>query len=287
MTQTLLKDRDSRGQPPLVALHEPEPLKSYLSRVWVMRAFIVEFQRSNIRAQHERTFLGVFWMVLNPLIYSGIYYLLFGVIFDGRRGMANFAAFLIAGRFTYELTHRSVSLASTSLRSNSSLIKTLSFPRATLPISTTLGTVFNFVPGLAIIYLTALATKTPVSWSWIMVIPAALVLTVFNLGLVLIVARVSFHIPDVQTLVPHAMRILMYMSGVVFPTEQLVAHAGKWGIRLFEANPIHLYLRMVRDALLEGYVNPSTWLWGILYAIGFLVFGVWFFRQSESKYGDV
>ncbi len=56
------------------------PMGSYLRSLWKRRAFISEFARSELRNQNFGTVFGQLWLVLNPLLLSGVYFLLIFVI---------------------------------------------------------------------------------------------------------------------------------------------------------------------------------------------------------------
>ena len=64
-----------------VAVYEPfraglPPLGAYLRSLWARRSFIAEFSRSELREQNYGSVFGQLWLVLNPLLLSGVYFLL-------------------------------------------------------------------------------------------------------------------------------------------------------------------------------------------------------------------
>ena len=82
---------DSRGITP--------PRPGYSRQLWARRSFIRELAFGNIIGKHATDTLGVLWWVLNPLMMTGVYFLVFGVILGGRRGDPAFLAYLLAGVF--------------------------------------------------------------------------------------------------------------------------------------------------------------------------------------------
>ena len=68
-----------------VVVYEPfaaglPPMRAYLRSLWGRRAFIAEFSRSELRKRNYGSFFGQLWLVLNPLLLSGVYFLLIFVI---------------------------------------------------------------------------------------------------------------------------------------------------------------------------------------------------------------
>ncbi len=56
------------------------PLRPYFRALWQRRVFAAEMSRSGIRAANTNTFFGQVWLVLNPLLLAGVYYLLIDII---------------------------------------------------------------------------------------------------------------------------------------------------------------------------------------------------------------
>ena len=78
--------------------------------------------------------LGQVWQILTPLLNAAVYFLIFGVILDTRRGVPNFIPFLVTGVFIFNFTQRSFIIASRVINDSLPLIRALHFPRACLPL---------------------------------------------------------------------------------------------------------------------------------------------------------
>ena len=64
----------------LLKIGESFSLSEYLKRLWAHRHFMVRVPLEDLRAQNSHTFLGSIWLVLNPLLQVGVYFLVFGLI---------------------------------------------------------------------------------------------------------------------------------------------------------------------------------------------------------------
>ena len=69
--------------------------------------------------------LGQVWQVLTPLLDAGVYYLIFGLLFEAARGVAHYPAFLITGVFVFAFSERSIVTGSNVMRANLQLIRAL------------------------------------------------------------------------------------------------------------------------------------------------------------------
>src|SRR5437763_2685849 len=77
------------------------PIRSYLRELWRRREFAFELARTDMRSQHLDTTFGRLWLVLNPLLLAGVYFLLVDIIRRGHSRGPTFLAHLIAGIFAY------------------------------------------------------------------------------------------------------------------------------------------------------------------------------------------
>ena len=71
-----------------------------MRELWRRREFAREMSRTNLRAQHFNTVFGQLWLVLNPLLLAGVYFMLVYILRSGSRGV-DFFAHLLAGLFAY------------------------------------------------------------------------------------------------------------------------------------------------------------------------------------------
>src|SRR3954465_11042441 len=74
------------------------PLRSYVREMWRRREFALELSRTRLRSQHFNTVFGQLWLVLNPLLLAGVYFVLVDIIRPSSRGL-DFFAHLMAGLF--------------------------------------------------------------------------------------------------------------------------------------------------------------------------------------------
>lgn len=108
----------------------PPGLASYLRKVWERRHLIVAYATARNVSMYTEARLGQLWQVLTPLLNSGVYYLIFGVLFKANPGISNYIAYLVTGVFIFAFTERSIVVGSTVMRANITLIRALHFPRA-------------------------------------------------------------------------------------------------------------------------------------------------------------
>jgi len=144
----------------------------------------------------------------------------------------------------------------------------------------------DFLISLAVMAAIVLLMREPLTWNWLLVVPAIALLTMFNLGLALFLSRLVAQVRDINQVLPFVIRIWMYISGVFFSVTMVsdrLPHSLNW---VLEANPMATYISLVRDCLMYSEVSqPWAWWAGTGWAIFALVGGFWFFYRAEERYG--
>jgi teichoic acid transport system permease protein len=260
------------------------PLGQYLGDIWQRRHFLWTLASGRAYTRNTDNYLGQVWSVLNPLLLAGTYFLVFGVLLGTDKGVVNYVPFLTIGIFIFSHISSAITAGSTAITGNLSVVRALHFPRALLPLSVAVAELITLLPALAVMVLIVLLSGEPVRWSWLLLVPAIAVITVFNTGCALLAARVVATARDLRNLIPVGTRLLRYFSGVFYSIEHY-ASEGIAGL-ILQYQPVAIYLQLVRSCLLEETpVDPSLWWWGVGWAVVFLVMGFVLFWQAEERYG--
>ena len=268
------------------------PLRRYLKDLWDRRQFIWAMSTSNAYVQNRNSYLGQFWNILNPLLWSAVYFLAFGLLLGARGDMdtSSYVAFLTTGMFMFRFISSAMASGAKSISGNISLVRSLHFPRAALPVSTALTELVVLLPAVAVLCLIVVGTGQGPGWGWLL-LPAALILmAVFCTGLTLITSRLVADVRDLANLLPFFNRVLLYASGVFFSIEQLkdrfYDNGVGWLYLVFQNQPVAVYLDLARSTLIDdAALDARHWILGTGYAVVFLVGGFLFFWRAEERYG--
>lgn len=256
--------------------------------LWARRDFAWYLATSNLKARNATTALGIVWWVLNPLLLSGVYFLVFGIIFSGgRRGNPEYLAYLMSGMFAYRFTSSVITRASNTIVNNSKLIVNMRFPRLLLPISSVIESGIGFLVSiLAFFAIIIPITGNWPGWSLLYFIPVFFFHIFFSLGLGALAARLAVPFRDVSNLIPYLLRIWLYISPIIWTIDQLeeaLDGLPGWVEPLMNLNPMHHILLAYRTALL-GWEFNAVYLTGtIVSAVLLLVIGSLSFIRFEGK----
>ncbi|WP_327640455.1 ABC transporter permease [Kribbella sp. NBC_00482] len=265
------------------------PLRAYLQELWSRRQFVISYATARTYAMYAGARLGSIWQVLTPLLNAAVYYLAFGVLLGTKNGIDNYVAFLLSGIFVFTFTQRCMTEGSRSLALNLSLIRTLHFPRATLPLAYVLNELNQMLVSLGILFVVVGFTDGP-AWRWLLVAPAMLLQIMFNIGITLVFARIGTFVSDITQLLPFVTRTWLYASGIFFslPAKLTQIDAPGWVVQVLAFNPISAYIDIIRRSLLEEHEAnqlPHAWAIAIVWSFVMLAAGFWYFWQAEDRYG--
>lgn len=268
------------GRPPFVA---------YLRDVWNRRTFIYRLARYRIEAQNNQHRLGMAWVVLKPCIDAIVYGTVFGYFLMRGNIPDNYILFLIIGVFMFEFFSSCFTSGSKSITRNANLVQSLSFPRMSLPLALVAQQLLEFLPMAAIILGALLVYGITPEAEWLLFIPVVVLFTIFNTGVTLITARLTVHFRDLTQLLPFVSRILFYTSGIFWSLEIMLDGRPKL-MELFDYHPIHEFLSLGRDALVDGVgftAEPEYWIYASVWSLVMIVGGSIFFWAAEERYGRV
>ncbi|WP_026552360.1 ABC transporter permease [Arthrobacter sp. H20] len=270
----------------LIRVGERPPFREYLVALWNYRHFVFFDAKASVQSGNSKDRLGSIWLILNPVLNGLTFYLIFGVLLQVNRGVENFIGYLIIGVFLFQMSTRAISTGARAVPSNLKVIQAFNFPRATLLLSVNVREVLASIP-VVITMLVLILLFEPVediTWLWLLVVPALLLQTVFNLGVGLILARVVSRVNDVANVISFAMRIWMYASCVMFPITLFDPYPAVRTV--IELNPLYQVLTIVRESVLYGEV-PAWESWSILavWAFGAVAIGMIYFWFAEETYG--
>jgi teichoic acid transport system permease protein len=250
------------------ATSEPtRPRFAYMRDLWSRREFTLHLARGNLAARNAESTLGKVWWILNPLIMSGVYFVVFGLILTGsERSKADFLGYLIIGIFVYRFMSQGLIDASKLLMNNEKLIVNIRFPRMVLPLAAVIESLTMFVISLPVFYLlvtpisciqaTGNADVTCVVPTWrTAILPLiVLLLGMFTLGIGSFFARWVLPVRDVRDVIPHLTRIWFYFSPILWGTERLDRFDGL-ARTIIELNPMYSFLALFRFAMISDPLN--------------------------------
>jgi teichoic acid transport system permease protein len=259
------------------------PLVPYFRELWLRRGFATEMSRATMRSANTSTFFGQAWLVLNPLLLAGVYYLLVTII----RGQHDptFFTHLALGLFAFNLVSTSITSGATSVTGSGKLLINTAFPRLLIPLSAVRTAFFRFLPTVPV-YLVIHLAFLPRQWSWTMLLSSFFLgaMVLFGMGLAAFFSALQIYFRDTSSFLPFFVRLWMYLSPVLWLPEAITGFS-RPVLTLIQVNPMYSMLGGYAESLQEGKV-PDLYMWitSAAWAVGVAVIGFLFFISREREF---
>lgn len=263
-----------------------------LRELWRYRDLIYFLTLRDIKARYKQTILGVFWAVFQPLMTTGIFALLFGLLLGrGNEPTVAGVPYVVStfcAMLPWQLFAHSVGRGGTCLVAAQGMITKVYFPRVILPLSAVFGGLVDFSLAFGILILLMLFYGVVPSAA-VLTVPLFLALTVVaSLSISLWLAGLSALYRDFQHVVPFVVRAGMWISPVVYTTSSITAKLPDWAVLVYSLNPMAGVIEGFRWALLGKAAPPGFPLvLSVLMTVVLFWGAMLFFRRIEGNVIDV
>lgn len=237
-----------------------------------------------IKARYKQSFLGIFWVILNPFFQMLILSFVFSNIMKFPNIAVPYPVFLYAGLLPWIFLVNSLTSSMSVLIENASLIKKIYFPREILVISTIFAKTFDFFLSTAVFLILMFWFGIPLTFfsPFFFLIFAIQFLFVLGLGLFLSVMNLLYR--DVQYLINLVITVWFYLTPVIYSVE-FFPEKYRW---IFKLNPMSIYINAYRQVLFgNDWPNLISLGLGILFSLGFFYLSFKFFKKVEGIFADV
>ena len=242
-------------------------------------AFVVrQLTARELKRKYTRSFLGIFWSVLNPLLSMAVLSLIFSQLF--RRSIENYPIYYLTGYILWQTFTGATTAALTTLVDNKMLLLKVKFPMELFVMTRVYTALINL--GYSLIAYAVMLMVFGVTLKWTMLFSPLIIfcLFLFSLGMSYILAAAYVFFGDIKHLYTVILTLWMYCSAIFYPAEQL-----QGPIQLvIRNNPLFILINGLRKAVMYGELPlPVEIAQMLLWGFGVYLIGSYIFRRSKNK----
>lgn len=232
-----------------------------MSDIKKYRDIILYKAYAELKGESLRSYLGMLWWVLEPIMYMAAFYLVMTSI-KGRGGL-DFVIFLLLGLVPWKWFASTISMMCGSIQGNAGLMRQVYLPKWIFLFITVTKSTFKFSIIFVLLLIFLLVTGHEVTTSWLLLPVVLLFQFIVMFGIGAILASVIPIIPDIRQVVDNVMLLLFFLSGIFFDLNEIADETKK---DLLLLNPmatmIDSYRRLIqRDEMLDFNMLA---IWGIV-----------------------
>lgn len=255
------------------------PFVDEINSLFENRFILKRMIYTNFKTRYKRSFLGVVWSLLNPLLNMIVFVIIFSNLF--RFDIPHYPLYILSGNMIFAFFSASTSESMVQIIGNAGMIRRVYLPK-TIYILAGIGInginlILTFIPFVAI----ALVDKLEIGVPIFLIIPAIVLLTGFVVGMSLLVATVTTYFNDFSQIWSVILTLWTYTTPLFYP-ETIIPEQS---ITVFRMNPMYIFVTLFREPVLYQQVpNQSLWINGSLYSIGILMLGWWVFTKHSNDF---
>lgn len=259
-----------------------------LGELWRYRDLILFFVWRDFVSVYKQTVLGPLWHVVQPLLTTITFTVIFGNIAKlPTDGLPQFL-FYMSGTLVWSYFASCLTKTSGTFIANAGIFGKVYFPRLAVPISSLLSNLIAFgiqfglfLAFLAYFWLAGAAIRPNL---WILLTPGLLtIMAGLGLSFGIIVSSLTTRYRDLQYLVAFGVQLFMYAAPVVYPLSA-VPDSYRW---LIMANPMTPIVEGFRRAFLGyGTVSATDLLYSVGFMLATLLIGILMFNRVERNFMD-
>ncbi len=249
---------------------------------------IISFYRRELLSAYHQTIIGVSWIVLQPLLTTLFYFIVFNKIVKVSTDNTPPVFFYMSGSILWAFFSDCLAGAMYSFLHNAHIYNKVYFPRLVVPFSMALNHTVRFGIQFALFlvaYIIFMAASGHLWFSWSVLLAPLLFLQIaaFAMGIGLIASVYIARYRDVEHIMTFMLRLFMFVTPVFYPASIVPA---QYKI-LFWLNPITPVIESFRTIFFHSGIIHTTYLAASAFSSALVLFaGLVLFRQKEIKVMD-
>lgn len=259
-------------------------------RLWQHRDLLYLLVRRDFVARYQQTMLGPAWFILQPLIATGAFTLVFSRgLGTSTDGIAPSFLFYQCGLLVWGYFSLVLGTAGNTFQANAAVFTKVYFPRLIVPLAVAIGGLAPFglqllVFALCYVPFAAGADGWRPDFVMLALLPLWLLLAAaFALGVSLLTSALSAKYRDLQHALPFLIQLGLFVTPVIYPLSQLGAGA-RW---LAALNPLTPAVEAFRRAFFgAGTLTPGLVALSIAGTALALAAGLLAFQRAERTFAD-
>ena len=258
-----------------------------LKEVWKYRDLIFLFVRRNFVSQYKQTILGPAWAVIQPLLTTVVFTVVFGSIAGlAAEGVPSFL-FYLSGTVAWTYFSTCLTQTADTFTGNAAILGKVYFPRVVMPISTVLTNLISFAIQFAmfIIFLVVYWLKGEVHPNiYFLMLPVLAVhMALLSLGTRIIISALTTKYRDLKMLVGFGVQLWMYATPVAYD----IGIIPEKYMFLYMLNPMTPIINTFRYAFLGlGTFDIEYYMIGWITTLIILFLGIVLFSRVEKTFMD-
>jgi ABC-2 type transport system permease protein len=262
-----------------------DSLATFYCKRWLLRYFV----RHQVTRSYKRSYLGLAWAILGPLIWVFFLTIIFSKVLGLRFRVVdsdptlNFGLFLYCGLLPFMAFSEALNKGLNTIKSNAGLVQKVVFPLELLPFTNAFASLVDKVFGVSALVFVVLVIQHRIHWE-VLLLPFVMVLQLlFTLGLTYTMSVLGTYVPDMGEIMRPIIRGTFFITPILWPPARLPENL-RW---IEDYNPLAYLVDAYRGMILEGTLPGGlATLYFALFSVAIFVAGFALFVWLKPGFAD-
>ena len=258
--------------------------------IWRYRDLCLLFVKRNIITQYKQTVLGPLWYLVQPVLTTAMYMIVFGGIAKISTDGLPQPLFYLAGICLWQYFADCLGRTSNTFVDNAGIFGKVYFPRLVVPLANVISNLVRFAIQLLLFFLVyawyLLFTDAAVAPNlYALLLPVlVLILAALSLGFGILFSSMTTKYRDLQMLLSFFVSLWMYATPVIYPLSTITNHKLRF---LMQCNPVTGIVEFFKYGML-GVGCHEWWMlaYSAVFAVVLLAFGIIVFNKVQRSFMD-
>ncbi len=251
----------------------------YLKNFWHYRQLLLELVKKGIKLKYRRSYLGIIWSLLEPVLTTAVLTVVFGTLFG--HDEPEFPMYILTGRLLYSFFSQGTKAALKSIRSNAGMIKKVYVPKYLYPLSDVLFNFVIFLLSLIVLVVLGLVLRVWPRPSWLLLVFPLILLFFMTYGVGMILATVAVFFRDMEYLWTVLLMIIMYTCAIFYYPTRLLKSGYAWVLTL---NPLYGIIVNARHLIFAEAFEWDRMVYAVIFTVAVLIIGHLAFFKNQDKF---
>lgn len=250
-------------------------IKNFIDHKFLLRELVIK----GIKLKYRRSYLGILWSLLEPILMTIVLTMIFGTLFGNPD--PTYPLYILCGRLIFSFFSNATNTSLRSIRTNASMIKKVYVPKYLYVLSSIISSYIIFCISLIVLVGFAIILKIyPTPYLLLVWVPLGL-LFLLAVGMGMILATIGVFFRDMEYIWGIAMTIIMYASAIFYYPAKLLNSPYFW---ILKYNPVYHVIAMFRCCIYGQAMDSFSIYYTIVFALSAIVLGCIFFLKKQDKF---
>ena len=254
-------------------------MKKYLDNLRQYQFLLSELVKKGIKLKYRRSYLGILWSMLEPLLSMVVLTIVFGTLYGNTD--KTFPVYILSGRLLYSFYSSATKAALKSIRSNAAMIKKVYVPKYLYPLSTVIYNYIIFLISLVVLAIVGVILGVKPTIYLLQAPVALIIILILSYGSGMFLATIGVFFRDIEYLWSVALMLIMYTCAIFYYPSKLLKSGWAW---ILKFNPLYCTIQIIRSAIFGEPMYAPYVIYAVAFSVVITIIGLVCFKKKQDNF---